>query len=169
VDEGGMQSEGVGSYWPFATGRRVDQANILLNQIRETAGTLFVLIPNQHIGCWNTGFAPQWVAREYLARRGSATFRPTELKPARCPLLGHHRESMQVEGQTIGTLFFDVSKQPEVGTDAYDKGADILRTFFLEHLNHFDHDELEPLGRKIIQACIENASVEEYENLIPQV
>ena len=169
VDEGGMQSEGVGSYWPFATGRRVDQANILLNQIRETAGTLFVLIPNQHIGCWNTGFAPQWVAREYLARRGSATFRPTELKPARCPLLGHHRESMQVEGQTIGTLFFDVSKQPEVGTDAYDKGADILRTFFLEHLNHFDHSELEPLGRKIIQACIENASVEEYENLIPQV
>ena len=76
---------------------------------------------------------------------------------------------MQVEGQTIGTLFFDVSKQPEVGTDAYDKGADILRTFFLEHLNHFDHNELEPLGRKIIQACIENASVEEYENLIPQV
>jgi len=168
VDEGGMQSEGVGSYWPFATGRRVDQANILLNQIRETANTLFVLIPNQHIGCWKTGFAPQWVAREYLARRGSATFRPTELKPARCSLLGHHRESMQVEGQTIGTLFFDVSKQPEVGTEAYDKGADILRTFFLQHLNHFDHDELDPLGRQIIQACRDNVTVDEYEKLIPQ-
>ena len=169
VDEGGMQSEGVGSYWPFATGRRVDQANILLNQIKETASTLFVLIPNQHIGCWKTGFAPQWVAREYLARRGSATFRPTELKPARCSLLGHHRESMQVEGQTIGTLFFDVSKQPEVGVEAYDKGADLLRTFFLTHLDHFDHDELDPLGRQIIQACRDNVTVDEYEKLIPQV
>lgn len=31
VDQEGMQSEDVGSYWPFATGRRVDQANILLD------------------------------------------------------------------------------------------------------------------------------------------
>ena len=30
VDTEGMTSEGVGSYWPFATGRRVDQANLLL-------------------------------------------------------------------------------------------------------------------------------------------
>ncbi|MHB1319768.1 MAG: DUF4914 family protein, partial [Anaerolineae bacterium] len=30
----GMSSEGVGSYWPFATGRRVDQANLLLEQIQ---------------------------------------------------------------------------------------------------------------------------------------
>ena len=29
----GMQSEGVGSYWPFATGLRVRQANLLLQQI----------------------------------------------------------------------------------------------------------------------------------------
>ena len=63
--------EGVGSFWPFATGRRVDQANILLDQIMETTETLFVLIPNQHIGCWQVGFAPQWIAREYLARRGA--------------------------------------------------------------------------------------------------
>ncbi|MCA9259057.1 MAG: DUF4914 family protein, partial [Planctomycetales bacterium] len=72
VDQGGMQSEGVGSFWPFATGRRVDQANILLDQIMESHATLFVLIPNQHIGAWRVGFAPQWIAREYLARRGPA-------------------------------------------------------------------------------------------------
>ena len=28
-----MKSEGVGSYWPFATGKKVDQANLLLEQI----------------------------------------------------------------------------------------------------------------------------------------
>ncbi len=54
----GMSSEGVGSYWPFATGRRVDQANILLHQILSIPDTMFILTPNQHVGCWQTGFAP---------------------------------------------------------------------------------------------------------------
>lgn len=162
VDQGGMQSEGVGSYWPFATGRRVDQANILLEQIMETADTLFVLIPNQHIGCWQVGFAPQWVAREYLARRGSAPFNDGDLKNARCPLLGYHRESLLVEDQTIGSWFFDVSKQPEVTEAGYDKGAAILTEFFHTQLAKFDHKELLPQGKAIIQACLNNASVADY-------
>jgi hypothetical protein len=33
VDGGGMGSEGVGSYWPFATGKMINHANILLDQI----------------------------------------------------------------------------------------------------------------------------------------
>ena len=38
IDAGGnqMKSEGVGSYWPFATGKKVDQANLLLKQILST-------------------------------------------------------------------------------------------------------------------------------------
>ena len=42
VETEGMSSEGVGSYWPFATGRRVQQANLLLQQSRTTParGTL---------------------------------------------------------------------------------------------------------------------------------
>lgn len=167
VDQGGMQSEGVGSYWPFATGRRVDQANILLSQILDTTDTLFVLIPNQHIGCWKVGFAPQWVAREYLARRGSAPFKPSDLKPARCPLLGYHRETMQVEGQSIGTWFFDVSKQPEVGEQGYDAGAAMLTKFFHEQLAKFDHPDLDPRGRKIIDACLKGATVEGYARMTP--
>lgn len=55
TDAGSMSSEGVGSFWPFATGRRVDYANLLLRQIRETPGTRYVLIPNQHIGAWRVG------------------------------------------------------------------------------------------------------------------
>lgn len=45
-----MTSEGVGSYWPFATGRMVDQANLLLKQIMDTPSTRYKLIPNQHVG-----------------------------------------------------------------------------------------------------------------------
>jgi hypothetical protein len=167
VDQGGMQSEGVGSYWPFATGRRVDQANILLDQIMQTADTLFVLIPNQHIGCWQTGFAPQWVAREYLARRGSAPFKAGDLKAARCPILGYQRETMLVEGQGIGTWFFDVSKQPEVGVEGYEAGAKILYDFFRTQLAKFDSSDMAAHGKQIIQACLDNASIEDYEKFTP--
>ena len=44
-----LASEGVGSYWPFATGKRVTQANLLLEQIISCTRTRYVLIPNQHI------------------------------------------------------------------------------------------------------------------------
>ncbi|MGL4513572.1 MAG: DUF4914 family protein [Lacipirellulaceae bacterium] len=165
VDREGMQSEGVGSFWPFATGRKVDQANILLDQIMQTSATQFVLIPNQHVGCWKVGFAPQWVAREYLARRGSAPFRPGDLKPARCPLLGEVKETLVVEGQTIGKWFMDVSQQPEVGEAAYDHGARVLTEFFHTQVREFLVDDLRPLGRQIIEACLRGASVEEYKRL----
>ena len=166
VDQQGMSSEGVGSYWPFATGRRVDQANILLRQILETPDTLFVLIPNQHIGAWEVGFAPQWIVREYLARRGKAQFKPEELREARCPLLGLHRETINVEGQLIGTWFFNVARQPEVGVEGYDRGAEILSTFFHDQIRKFLDDDLHPLGRKIIDGCLDHASVADYQAMI---
>lgn len=168
VSKEAMGSEGVGSYWPFATGRMVDQANILLHQIMETSSTLFVLIPNQHIGCWKVGFAPQWVAREYLARRGASPFRKEELMPSRCPLLGYHRHKIQVEGQTVAPFFFDVSIQPEVGEEAYFEGARILTEFFHHNLRSFMHSELDPLGKRIIEACLDGASVEEYDSFLPR-
>lgn len=161
-----MTSEGVGSYWPFATGRRVDQANLLLKQILRTADTLFVLCPNQHIGAWNVGFMPQWIAREYLARRGHAPFRPDQLAPARCPLLGHALKTVQVEGTTISQWFLQVETQPEVGVEAYDRGARILTDFFREQLEpYLGEADLLPEGRRIIEACLNGASLDEYQML----
>ena len=108
------------------------------------------------------GFAPQSVTREYLARRGSAHFQREDLKPARCPLLGFHKEKIQVEGQTIGTWFMDVSQQPEVGTAAYDAGAKQLSDFFHEQIKQFLVEDLNPKGRKIIEACLDGASADDY-------
>ena len=69
VQTEGISSEGVGSYWPFATGKKVKQANLLLRQIEQTPNVQYILTPNQHIGAWATSFMPQWIAREYLARK----------------------------------------------------------------------------------------------------
>ena len=165
VDTAGMQSEGVGSYWPFATGRRVDQANLLLRQILDTPDTLFTLFPNQHVGAWKVGFVPQWLGREYLARRGGAKFRSEQLTPARCPLLGYALQGMQIEGSPIPKRLFQVETQRQVGEAAYDEGARQLQAFFVENLERFLEPDLDPRGRRIIEACVAGATVADYEAL----
>ena len=167
TDSEGMSSEGVGSYWPFATGKMVDQANLLLRQIVDTPETRFVLMPNQHIGAYHVGFMSEWVAREYLSRRGNARFRSDEIKPSKCALLGYTMKKMKLDGNYIPRTFLDVSLQPEVGQEAYDKGTAILENFFRKQLSQFMTDELDPLGRKIIDAFMNGASVEEFNEFIP--
>jgi len=167
VQTEGMASEGVGSYWPFATGRKVDQANLLLKQIVETPEVRYILTPNQHVGAWDVSFMPQWIAREYLARRGGARFQRSRMKASRCPLLGFTPGAIQVEGRQIGSWFFEVDQQPEVGAAAYDVGAHQLQEFFHKELSDFLSPDLHPLGRQIIECCLRNGTLAEYEQLIP--
>jgi len=161
-----LESEGVGSYWPFATGRRVDQANLLLRQFEQTARTRYILIPNQHIGAWETGFMPQWLARDYLARRGHARFLSDQLIPARSPLLGYALKSMRIEGVMIPAWLLQIEQQPEVGLAAYDEGARELKSFFHDQLKTFLEPDLDDLGRKIIECCLQDGSVYDYEQFL---
>lgn len=166
TDTEGMTSEGVGSYWPFATGRKVDHANLLLNQIVATPRVVHILTPNQHVGAWEMGFMPQWITREYLARRGVAKFRPDQIRPARCALLGHALHHLTVEGNALPRWLLQVNTQPEVGDEAYDEGAEVLTEFFHKHLREFLHDDLHPLGRTIIECCLDHGQVDDYQSLI---
>jgi hypothetical protein len=162
-----MSSEGVGSYWPFATGRMVTQANLLLEQFQRTPGVRYVLCPNQHVGAYETGFMPQWIAREYLARRGHARFREDQLQPARCPLLGYALRYLQIEGRMVPVGFLQVEAQAEVGPEAYDEGAAALTAFFHEQLQGYLQPDLSPLGREIIDCSLEDGSPKDYERLLP--
>jgi hypothetical protein len=169
IDSGdAMSSEGVGSYWPFSPGRKVTQANLLLEQFMTYNRTRHILCPNQHIGAWQVGFMPEWVAREYLARRGSSKFRPEQLRPARLPLLGYTLHEVHVEGRMITRWFLQVDTQPEVGEAAYDEGAKILTDFFKKCLSGFLEPDLDPLGRKIISCCLDDGSLADYESLISE-
>jgi hypothetical protein len=166
VETGGMSSEGVGSYWPFATGRRVDQANLLLDQIRNTPDVSYLLFPNQHIGCWKVGFMPQWIGREYFARRGSARFDEGALVPARLPLLGRAPMGIHVEGQQIPRWMFHVDLQRELHEDIYDIGAGQLQDFAVKELQQYLVEDLDPLGRQIIESVAAGGTVEDFERLI---
>lgn len=167
VDTGLMESEGVGSYWPFATGKMIDQANLLLDQVIKTPRTRWTLTCNQYIGVWKVGFKPQLLMREYLTRRGHAKFKPDQYQPARCPLLGYEFNYLTIEGSKVPTRFLKVYRQLEVGEEGYDKGADMLYSFFRSELQKFLQPDLHPKGREIIEACLNGATHEDYINILP--
>ncbi|MFV0439934.1 MAG: DUF4914 family protein [Lachnospirales bacterium] len=169
VDNGQMKSEGVGSYWPFATGKKVDQANLLLEQITRTPETKYVLVPNQYIGAYKVDFAGQWAAREYLSRRGGVNFRKEKLVEARCPILGYIPQSIKLDGSKVSMGFLHVNMQNDVGNDAYDAGANMLTEFFKKEISQYLTDDLSELGRKIIETCLNDGTVQDYYDLIPKI
>jgi hypothetical protein len=161
----GLVSEGVGTYWPFATGKMVTQANLLLELAISTPGTKHVLIPNQHIGAYKVGFSPEWISREVMARRGNLKF--NQLVPSRCPLLGYELSNLKVNGQSIPRGLLQVHEQLEVGLAGYDVGAKILQDFFKTVLKDYLTPDLHPLGRKIIEVVMDNGSVEDFSEVLP--
>lgn len=167
VNGGGMGSEGVGSYWPFATGKMVTHANLLLEQIIQTPRMKYTLVPNQHIGAWKVGFKPQLLMREYLTRRGNAKLRSDQYQIARCPLLGFELNYLTIEGAKIPSRFLQVHKQVEVETEGYDAGAEILYDFFRNELKKYQTLDLSATGKRIIDTCLSGASVEDYLSIIP--
>ncbi len=162
-----LQSEGVGSYWPFATGKYVKHANMLLKQILDTPDTRYLLFPNQHIGSWEVGFMPQWISREYIARRGAAKFRPKHNEPARFPLLGFIPLNIQLEGVNMPEYLLKPELQPEIGEEAYDRGSEILNLFFKREIQKFLTKKIDPMGREIINCCLQNGTLEDYLSLTP--
>ncbi len=167
TDYKGLVSEGIGTYWPFATGKKAKQANLLLEQIARSSNTRYLLIPNQHIGAYEVGFMPQWVAREYIARRGSARIKPEHLIESRCPLLGYTLDSLKIDGQYMRKEFLQPELQKDVGPEVYDQGAEMLMSFFRKEIEEYNIDELSPLAKEIVGAFLNNASLQDYVSLLP--
>ncbi|MDD4144140.1 MAG: DUF4914 family protein, partial [Prolixibacteraceae bacterium] len=109
----------------------------------------------------------QLLMREYLTRRGVARLRKDQYQPARSSLLGYELNYLTIESSKIPTRFLKVYHQADVGTDGYDAGAEILQDFFKKELVKFLHQDLYKTGRRIIEACMSNAKVEEYNDIIP--
>ena len=125
------------------------------------------MIPNQHIGVYEVGFMPQWIAREYIARRGSAKFKPGHLKQSRCTILGYCLDSLKIDGHYLRKAFLQPEVQPELGEDGYDAGAKMLVDFFKKELEQYMVEELHPLGRQIIECFMNDGALEDYIELIP--
>jgi len=167
LEHGGMVSEGVGSYWPFSTGTKVEAANLLLRQLVTYDRTRYVLTPNQHIGTYKVGFSAEWLTREWIARKGAGRMKADQLEPSRCALFGYNPKEITLDGQPVRRTLLRPELQSSMGVDAYDEGCRILTGFFKAELQQFLTDDLDPLGRQIIELCLRDATVEEYEALTP--
>jgi hypothetical protein len=71
----------------------------------------------------------------------------------------------------VGTFlpkgFLQVNHQPEVGREGFEAGAKILSNFFKRELVKYITPELDPLGKKIIECCMNDGTLDDYINLIP--
>jgi hypothetical protein len=111
----------------------------------------------------------EWLSREYLARRGSARFQREQLDDSTCPLLGYVPRQIRIEGTLIPPVFLRVETQLQGGQEVFDEGARQWREFFHRELRPFLTPDLDPLGRTIIEACLNDAKQEDYWKLIPHV
>ena len=67
----------------------------------------------------------------------------------------------------IPRVFLRVEEQIQGGMDVYEEGARQWREFFARELKAFQVPELDPLGHRIIEACLDGAHQEDYRQLIP--
>jgi hypothetical protein len=96
-----------------------------------------------------------------------ARLRSDQYQDARCALLGYELNYLTLEGSKIPSRFLKVYNQPEVGYAGYDAGADQLRKFFKEELQKYLVEDLLQTGKRIIDACLSDATTEEYNELVP--
>ena len=120
----------------------------------------------QHIGAYHVGFMGEWLSREYLARHNGFV-REKHLVPARCPLFGYALDEMKLDSQFIRQTFLRPETQSKLGNAGYDAGAKILTDFFKEQLQQFVSDDLDPLGREIIDCCLHDGTLDDYLQLTP--
>ena len=95
-----------------------------------------------------------------MARRGSAKFGREQVDEAPFALLGYIPKQLRVEGSMIPRVFLRVEEQIQGGADVYEEGARQWRAFFARELKPFQVPDLDPLGHRIIEACLdENETV----------
>ena len=101
-----------------------------------------------------------------LAKRDTVQFREEQLVESRCPLLGYSLENLRIDGTHVPKVLLRTELQPEMGKEGYDQGATILGNFFKEELKRYLTEDLHPLGRQIIECCLNDGSIEDYRKLI---
>ncbi len=74
---------------------------------------------------------------------------------------------IRIEGSELPPGLLRVNEQLAVGNEAFDAGARILVGFFKRELAKFRGDDLHPVGSRIIEACLDDAGLQDYVDLLP--
>ena len=74
---------------------------------------------------------------------------------------------MKIDGQYVRRTFLRPELQSKLGFEGYDAGAKILTDFMKEQVKEFLTDELDPMGRQIIELLLRDAPLEDYLAITP--
>lgn len=74
---------------------------------------------------------------------------------------------MKIDGQYVRQTFLRPELQSKLGFEGYDAGAKILTDFMKSQIKEFLTDDLDPIGRKIIETCLNDGSLEDYLSITP--
>ena len=74
---------------------------------------------------------------------------------------------MRVDGQYVRQTFLRPELQSKLGFEGYDAGAKMLTDYFKQQLQQFLVDELDPLGKQIIELVMNDAPLDTYLELTP--
>ncbi|OOB79656.1 MAG: hypothetical protein BEN18_03605 [Epulopiscium sp. Nuni2H_MBin001] len=82
-------------------------------------------------------------------------------------MLGYSPKTIKVDGLRLPNVLLRTNMQPEIGDEGYDAGAAILNNFFKQEIRQYLTPEIHPLGRAIIECCLNDGSISDYRKLIP--
>ena len=74
---------------------------------------------------------------------------------------------MKLDGQYVRQTFLRPETQSKLGIDGYDAGAKILTDFFKDQIKQYLTDDLDPLGKEIIDCCLHDGTLDDYLALTP--
>ena len=105
--------------------------------------------------------------RASTSRAGEAGFRPEQLTPARCPLLGYALFFMQIEGTQIPHWLLEVNQQAEVGEEGYDVHAENALGLLLSRASPAVHAPRPvPKGQDIINCLLSRGTLADFESVL---
>ncbi|MDD7487831.1 MAG: DUF4914 family protein, partial [Clostridiales bacterium] len=82
-------------------------------------------------------------------------------------LFGYALVDMKLDGQYVRQTFLRPETQSKLGEAGYDAGAKILTDFFKDQIRQYLTDDLDPLGRQIIECCLNDGTLDDYLRLTP--
>ena len=82
-------------------------------------------------------------------------------------MLGYAFVDMKLDGQYVRQTFLRPETQSKLGEAGYDAGAKILTDFFKDQIKQYLTDDLDPLGRQIIECCLNDGTLDDYLRLTP--
>ncbi len=141
------------------------EANALLTEIKESEA-IFTLLPVGFVGAWRVKAKVLCMGRNIISGKQKTFTEQRSLFPARYVLFGYAPKATHTGQFDMPEEFLRVEKQVELGTEGYDLSAGIIRDIFITSLESHLTNEIDPLGRAIIELFLNNGSIKEFDTIL---